>query len=103
MRKPCREDLQSPAGVNPSVPEAPGGERRMAAVVVAERAASRCAKTLRSKSPGDQLKASLSPGRSRQRSAALRTWHFRDKRDKEVRERSPLTGEHVCSHVVSMG
>lgn len=49
MRKPCRGDLQSPAGLNPSVLKAPdevvGGGKG---------AASRFAET-----PGDQSKASL--------------------------------------------
>lgn len=68
MRKPCREDLQSPAGVNPSALKAPDGEGgggQVGVVVVGERTASRCAKTLRSESPADQLKASLAPDGAR--------------------------------------
>lgn len=72
MRKPCREDLQSPAGVNPSALKAPDRGGGGLVEVVGERAASRCAKTLRSESPADQLKASLAPDGARgaaQRSA----------------------------------
>lgn len=54
MRKPCREDLQSPTGVNPSVLKAPDE-----AVGGGEEQRDDSQKMLRLESPGDQLKASL--------------------------------------------
>lgn len=91
MRKPGRGDLQSPAGVNPSVLKAPDE-------VVEGEENQQVELRKRFESPGDQLKASL----AQTELVALQARQLGGRAIKRS-VRSPLTGEHVCRHAASTG